>query len=85
VETRYDLLRAAVLALATEIEALHDRYVILARHDPYLAQSYRIAADELRHLVTAVEAQELPCAAHAADHIAQQAHRKAMIAAGEVE
>jgi len=85
VETRYHLLQAAVLALATEIEAMHDRYVLLARHDPYLAQSYRITADELRRLVAAVERQELPCADSVAGQIARQAHRKAMIAAGEVE
>lgn len=85
VETRYELLRAAVLALAVEIEAMHDRYVILARHDPYLAQSYRIAADELRRLVAAVEAKELPCDDETATDLAHQAHMKAMISAGEIE
>lgn len=89
VEPRYELLKTAVLALATEMEEMHGRYVQLNRHDPYLAQSYRIAADQLRRLVTAVEQQEMPAetavVAATAEALARQAHLKAMIAAGEIE
>ena len=84
-ETRYELLHAAVLALADEIEAMHERYVALRRHDPYVAHAYRVAADELRRLVTAVEEQDLPCDEATIWELAQGAHRAAMIAAGEPE
>lgn len=85
-EAKYELLKTAVLALATEIEALHGRYVQLVRHDPYLAQSYHIAADQLRRLVTAVEQTDgdgETAVWPLAQTIARQAHLKAMIAAGE--
>ncbi len=85
VESRYDLLKTAVLALAAEIEEMHNRYVQLNRHDPYLAQSYRIATDQLRRLVTAVEKQDLPVETAVAEAIAHQARLKAMIAAGEID
>ncbi len=85
VEPRYELLKTAVLALAAEMEEMHSRYVQLARHDPYLAQSYRMAADQLRRLVTAVENQDVPAETAVAAALARQAHLKAMIAAGEVE
>lgn len=85
VESRYELLRTAVLALAAEMDDLHGRYTQLKRHDPYLAQSYRMAADQLRRLVTAVEQQEMPVETAVAGATARQAHLKAMIAAGEIE
>ena len=85
----YELLKTAVLALAAEIEEMHGRYVQLNRHDPYLAQSYRIAADQLRRLVTAVESQEMPVETAVAEAtalaIARQSHLQAMIAAGEIK
>lgn len=84
-ETRYDLLKTAVLALSDEVEAMRRRYVALRRHDPYVAHAYRVAADEMRRLVTAVEEQDLPCDEETIRELAQTAHRAAMIAAGEPE
>lgn len=84
-ETRYELLKTAVLALADEVEGMHERYVALRRHDPYVAHAYWVAAEELRRLVTAVGAQDLPCDEETIQELAQQAHRAAMIAAGEPE
>lgn len=88
-DRRYELLQTAVLALAAEMEDLHGRYTQLARHDPYLAQSYRMAADQLRRLETAVNSQE-PVAETAdlraiARRLAHQVHLQAMIAAGEID
>ena len=85
IDNHYELLHQALLALAAEIEGMHDRYVTLARHDPYLAQAYRISADQLRRLARAVAAQALPCPPETATQLAHKAFLQAMIAAGEVD
>ena len=85
IETKYALLETAVLALAAEIEQMHARYTSLRQYDPYVAQSYQVAADELRRLVTAVQRQPLPTTHSQVTALAQKAHQTAMIAAGETE
>ncbi|RMG97267.1 MAG: hypothetical protein D6706_08890 [Chloroflexi bacterium] len=83
--TRYALLKTAVLALADQIDTTYRRYIALPKHDPHLAQVYFTAADELRRLVTAVEAQSLPCLPGQAHELAHKAHMQAMIAADQIQ